>query len=81
MADLGLEKEKLVDEVDHVSNMNKNLVDQIGTKISGLENQTKDIKDDVNALSKKNEVAIEKLEDEVNGINGEFSSQSILQLW
>ena len=38
------------------------------------------IKDDVNALSKKNEVAIEKLEDEVNGINGEFSSQSILQL-
>ena len=31
------------------------------------------IKDDVNALSKKNEVAIEKLEDEVNGINGEFS--------
>jgi len=72
LADLGLEKEKLVDEVDHVSNMNKNLVDQIGTKISGLENQTKDIKDDVNALSKKNEVAIEKLEDEVNGINGKL---------
>jgi hypothetical protein len=44
LADLGHEKEKLVDEVDHVSNMNKNLVDQIGTKISGLENQTKDIK-------------------------------------
>ena len=38
------------------------------------------IKDDVNALSKKNEVAIEKLEDEVNGINGEFSFQNILQL-
>ena len=44
MADLGHEKEKLVDEVDHVSNMNKNLVGQIETKISGLENQTKDIK-------------------------------------
>ena len=38
------------------------------------------IKDDVNALSKKNEVAIEKLEDEVNGINGEFLSRNILQL-
>ena len=38
------------------------------------------IKDDVNVLSKKNEVAIEKLEDEVNGINGEFSFQNILQL-
>merc|ERR1711935_148936 len=36
------------------------------------ENQTKDIKDDVNALSKKNKVAIEKLEDEVNGINGKL---------
>merc|ERR1719362_2301988 len=58
--------------IDHVSNMNKNLVGQIETKISGLENQTKDIKDDVNALSKKNEVAIEKLEDEVNGINGKL---------
>ena len=34
------------------------------------------IKDDVNALSKKNEVAIEKLEDEVNGINGEFLKES-----
>ena len=44
LADLGHEKEKLVDEVDHVSNMNKNLVGQIETKISGLENQTKDIK-------------------------------------
>ena len=44
MADLGHEKEKLVDEVDHVSNMNKNLVGQIETKISGLENQTKEIK-------------------------------------
>ena len=44
LADLGHEKEKLVDEVDHVSNMNKNLVGQIETKMSGLENQTKDIK-------------------------------------
>ena len=41
LADLGHEKEKLVDEVDHVSTMNKSLMDQIENKISELENKTK----------------------------------------
>merc|ERR1719242_1131016 len=69
LAELGHEKEKLVDEVDHVTNKSKILADKLEDKIEELDTTTKQLHDDLDKISKENDSKLDVLEEDVKQIN------------